>query len=229
MRKSQGRVAEVQLRSGEARLLIACSDALVPEAGQYLLAAEKGAVQATPLFLAGEWSKGFQAAPPYPESWRPGTELALHGPLGKGFRLPGMTQRLALIALGDSNARLIPLANAASSDRFSVTLFSDAPLGELPPDLEAYPLKDAKESLNWADFFALDVPLERLEALADVFGDNSQDLADRRGQVLVHASMPCSGMGDCGVCAVKVNRSWKLTCKDGPVFDLQAVLKGVNW
>jgi NAD(P)H-flavin reductase len=229
MRISKGRVAEVQLRSGEARLLIACPDKLVPAAGQYLLAAENEAIQATPLFPAGDWSKGFQAASPYPESWRPGSELNLYGPLGKGFHLPADTRRLALIATGESNARLMPLASASESDRYNVTLFSDAPLGELPPDLEAYPLKDANESLNWADFFALDVPLERLEALSDVFGDNSQDLADRRGQVLVHASMPCGGMGDCGVCAVKVRRSWKLACRDGPVFDLQAVLKGVSW
>ena len=229
MRISKGRVAEVQLRSGEARLLIACPETLAPETGQYLLAAEKGAVQATPLFPTGDWSKGFLAAPPYPESWRPGTELALNGPLGKGFRLPGMTQRLAMIALGESNARLLPLASVSESVRYSVTLFSDAPLGELPPDLEAYPLKEVGESLSWADFFAIDLPLEKLDILADQLGDSTQMPAELRGQVLVQAAMPCGGMGQCGVCALRVKHSWKLACKDGPVFDLQAVLKGVSW
>ena len=134
-----------------------------------------------------------------------------------------------MIATGESNARLMPLASTSKSDRYSVTLFSDAPLGELPPDLEAYPLKDLGESLSWADFFALDVPLNRLDALVEHFSDYSQRLTEVHGQVLVHAGMPCGGVGDCGVCAVKVRRSWKLACKDGPVFDLQAVLKGVRW
>lgn len=229
MRVSKGRVAEVQLRSGEARVLIACPEGLVPGTGQYLLGAEKGAVQATPLFPAGDWSQGFQAAPPYPESWRPGTELALYGPLGKGFRLPGLTQRLALIALGESTARLMPLANASNSERYSVTLFSDAPLGELPPDLEAYPLKDLGESLAWADFFALDVPLEKIEALGEQFGDLFQGLGELRGQALVHAGMPCGSIGECGACAVRVKRSWRLACQEGPVFDLGDLLKGVSW
>jgi dihydroorotate dehydrogenase electron transfer subunit len=229
MRTYQGRVAEVQLRLGEALALISCPSEAVPAAGQYLLAVQTGAIQATSLFIADGWSQGFLAAQPYPRSWRPGTELSLYGPLGRGFRLPAATRRLALIALGDSNARLMPLVSSSESEGWSATLFSDAPLGELPPDLEAYPLKDLGESLSWADFFALDVPLERLDALAEHFSDYSQSLAEEHGQVLVHTSMPCSGMGECGVCAVRVKRSWKLACRDGPVFDLRAILKGVSW
>jgi NAD(P)H-flavin reductase len=34
------------------------------------------------------------------------------------------------------------------------------------------------------------------------------------------AAMPCSGLADCGVCAVPARRGYKLACKDGPVFDL---------
>jgi hypothetical protein len=229
MRTFTGRVAEVQLHSGVAGALIACPSEIVPAAGQYLLAVQAGAILATPLFLADSWDRGFLAAPPYPESWRPGTELSLYGPLGKGYRLPADTQRLGLIALGDTNARLLPLTSAAKSERYSVTLFSEAPLGDLPPDLEAYPLKDLQESLSWADFLAVDVPLDRLESLVEHFGNYSQELAELRGQVLVQAVMPCGGLGECSVCAVKVKRSWKLACKDGPVFDLQGIIKGVSW
>ena len=225
MRTYTGRVAEVQLHLGEASVLIACPPEVVPTAGQYLLAVHEGSIQATPLFLADSWSQGFLAAPPFPGSWRPGTELSLYGPLGRGFELPADIQRLALIALGNTNARLMPLASTSKSNRYSITLFSDAPLAELPPDLEAYPLQDLQESLSWADFYAVDAPLDRLESLAEQF-NNSPAL---RGQVLVQASMPCSTLGECGVCAVKVKRSWKLTCKDGPVFDLQGILKGVGW
>jgi hypothetical protein len=110
-----------------------------------------------------------------------------------------------------------------------MTLFSDAPLAELPPDLEAYPLQDLQESLSWADFYAVEAPLDRLESLGEHFSNTPQGLPALRGQVLVQACMPCSTLGDCGVCAVKVRRSWKLTCKDGPVFDLQGILKGAGW
>jgi hypothetical protein len=228
MRTYLGRVAEVQLHFGQASILIACPSEVAPAAGQYLLAIHEGEIQATPLFLADNWSKGFLAAPPFPDSWRPGSELSLYGPLGRGFHLPADIQRLGLIALGDTNARLLPLASTSKSNRYSITLFSDAPLAELPPDLEAYPLDDLQESLSWADFYAVDTPPENIAALAEYFSDSPEGLASIRGQVLVHTSMPCSSLGECGVCAVKVKRSWKLTCKDGPVFDLQGILKGVD-
>jgi len=228
MRTYPGRVAEVQLHLGEASVLIACPPEVVPATGKYLLAVHEGSIQATPLFLADSWSQGFLAAPPYPGSWRPGSELSLFGPLGQSFHLPADIQRLALIALGDTNARLLPLASSSRSDRYSITLFSDAPLAELPPDLEAYPLQDLQESLSWADFYAVEAPLDRLESLVEHFSNTAQGLPALRGQVLVQACMPCSTLGECGVCAVKVKRSWKLTCKDGPVFDLQGILKGVG-
>jgi hypothetical protein len=227
MRTLPGRVAEVQLHLGEASALIACPAEVVPTAGQYLLAIDQNSIQTTSLFLADAWSQGFLAAPPFPGSWQPGTSLSLYGPLGRGFHLPMDVQRLALIALGETNARLLPLATASLVDNLSITLFSDAMFRELPSSMEAYPLNDLQESVSWADFIAVDVPLESLDQLAEYFSTASQGLF-ARGQVLVRTSMPCSTFGDCGVCAVKVKRSWKLACKDGPVFDLQALLKGVG-
>lgn len=229
MRRFSGRVAEVQLHSGQASALITCPPESVPAAGQYLLAITDGSIQATPLFLAEYWNQGFLAAPPYPETWRPGTELSLYGPSGKGYHLPADVRRLALIALGDTNARLLTFVRESSQNRYHVTLFSDAPLAEIPPDLEAYPLNDLQEFLSWADFYAMDAPLISLNSLPEKFNNPPQGLAAIRGQVLVQAPMPCSTLGDCGVCAVKIKRSWKLTCKDGPVFDLQGILEGIDW
>ncbi len=227
MRTYPGWVAEVKLHAGEAKALIACPSEAIPSAGQYLLAIHEGAIQATPLFLTNTWNQGFLAAPPYPDVWQPGTELALYGPFGRGFQLPGNPQHLALVAFGSTNARLLPLVEASVFDRHGVTLFSDAPLGELLSDLEAYPLSDLPESFSWADFYAIDAPLGRLDFVIQQFINSFQDLTALRGQVLVHASMPCSTLGECGICAVKVNRSWKLACIDGPVFDLQDILKGM--
>ncbi len=224
MQIRQGRVAELRLHLGEVCAVIACPSELVPAAGQYLLAAQPGAIQASPLFLAGSARGGFLAAPSFPKSWGPGTELALYGPLGSGFHLPADTRRMALIVLGGTKARLMPLVDAAREAYYNVTLFAEAPFSGLPPDLEAYPLRDVEDALSWADFFAVDLPLEELESLAEYFAD----APGGRGQVLVHASMPCGSLADCGVCAVKVKKSWKLACKDGPVFDLQDLLEGVR-
>ena len=228
MRTITGRVAEIQLHLGEASALIACPAEIVPTAGQYLLAIDQDSIQTTPLFLADDWSQGFLAAPPFPGSWQPGTSLSLYGPLGRGFRLPMDVQRLALIALGETNARLLPLATNSQADDLNITLFSDAALNELPSSMEAYPLHDLQDSVSWADFIAVDVPLENLDQLVEYFSIATQGLSSPHGQVLVQTTMPCSTFGDCGVCSVKVKRSWKLACKDGPVFDLQAVFKGVG-
>ena len=228
MRTIAGRVAEIQLHLGEASALIACPPEIVPTAGQYLLAIDQDSIQTSPLFLADAWSQGFLAAPPFPGSWQPGTSLSLYGPLGRGFRLPMDVQRLALIALGETNARLLPLATNSLTDNLNITLFSDAALKELPSSMEAYPLSDLQDLISWADFVAVDVPLENLDQLVEYFSIVSQSLSSPRGQVLVQTTMPCSTFGDCGVCAVKVKRSWRLACKDGPVFDLQAVLKGIG-
>ena len=229
MQRSVGHIAELQLFSGEQKALITCPREIVPSPGQYLLAAEKDAIQATPIFPAGTWQHGFQLTGPFPSSWRPGTELTLSGPVGHGFHLPADIQRLALIGLGNTSARLLPLVKELKSPRASITLFSDAHSSHLPPDVEAYPIQDLAEVFGWADFFGIEVPLGRIETLAAVFNQPDMNPAGLRGQVLVQADMPCCGLGKCGVCALKVKRNWRFTCEDGPVFDLAEVIMGLRW
>jgi hypothetical protein len=229
MGRTMGYVAELGLVAGEEQVRIACSPEFVPAPGQYLMGASRGAVQATPLFLTGKWKQGFLAPKPFPSEWQPGTELTLYGPLGTGFSLPGDVQRLALIASGETHSRLLPLAGQLQYPQANITLFSDAPLADLPPELEVYPMQDLPEYLNWADFYAVDAPIERLGTLQALFNYPDGRLASIRGQVLVHSSMPCLGLGRCGVCAVKVKRAWKHACEDGPVFELADVIKEASW
>ena len=229
MRRISGLVAELGLSAGEEKALIACPAETIPAPGQYLLAVEGGAIQATTLFSTGLWKQGFLAAKPFPATWQPGTGLTLFGPLGNGFRLPADVQRLALVAMGNTSSRLLPLVNNLKLPQANITLFSDAQSADLPPDVEAYPIRDLPASLDWADFFAVDSPLESLETLGAVFNQSAQRPAGLRGQVLVQTNMPCCGLGKCGVCALRVDRDWKLSCEDGPVFDLADVLKGSSW
>lgn len=229
MRRLSGLVAELGLLAGEERALIACPAETIPAPGQYLLAAERGAIQATTLFHAGTWKQGFLVTRPFPSTWQPGTELTLFGPLGNGFRLPADVQRLALIALGDTSSRLLPLVSNLKMPQASITLFSDAQSTDLPPEVEAYPIQDLPASLDWADFFAVDSPMESLETLAALFNQPAQRSPGLRGQVLVQTNMPCCGLGKCGVCALRVKQAWKMSCEDGPVFDLPDVLKSSSW
>jgi len=137
VRTYQGIIRQVQLDHwGRAGAGIACPQAAIPAPGQYLLARaidDREAVLGTALFTAGGDGDGFLAAPPIPSVWEPGTRLELRGPIGRGLRLPDHTRRLALLALGETPARLLPFA-ALALDRpeTSVALFTDASLPWLP-------------------------------------------------------------------------------------------------
>ena len=219
-----GRVVEIRSEPGGAEAVIACPAGAIPAPGQYTLAAAAGDVLGTALFLAKSREDGFQAAQPLPAGWEPGTQLALRGPLGHGFRLPDSLQRLALVACGESITRLLPLASAALARQVAVTLFSDLRLPALPAALEAFPLEALREALAWADFLAMDVPIEDLDKLGDRLGLAAGGKSLYPGQALVQTPMPCAGLAECGACAVKTRRGWKLACEDGPGFDLKAIL-----
>jgi Iron-sulfur cluster binding domain of dihydroorotate dehydrogenase B len=224
MGHSNGRIIEIRLDAGGLmEALIACPDEAIPQAGQYLHASDMNDPQevlGVSLFLAEKSIHGFWAASPIPVSWRPGTYLDLVGPLGHGFELPRVVQRLGLVALGDSVARLMPLIGQIEKSHSGITLFTDLPLPRMPALLEAYPLASLKQVLDWPDFLAFDLPLQRLPELRDVLGLRDGSGLYTPSQVLVTPPMPCAGLANCGACAVPARRGWKLACEDGPVFDL---------
>ncbi len=216
-----GKVIEVQLRPGDARAAwIACPPKAIPAPGQYLLAWDTAAALGTALFRAGAESDGFLAAPPIPDEWEPGSPLRLRGPLGQGFRLPTQVRRLALAALGETAERLLPLAEPLPGRKLDVALVSDAALPSLPASVEIHPLHALPEVLSWADFLALDLPLEALPRLRTVLGTASGRGLPCPAQALVSTPMPCAGLAECGACAVPARGGWKHACLDGPVFDL---------
>jgi len=229
MGQNRGRVREIRLgASGQVEVSIFCPAAAIPAPGQYLLAtdpADLAAVIGTPLFAVETTNQGFWSAPLHPVSWGPGTDLELVGPLGHGFSLPGNLQRLGLVALGDTASRLLPLVDQTVQTSAGMTLFTDLSLSMLPFALEVYPLASLKETLDWPDYLAIDVPMERLEAVRNVLGLAHGAVLPCPTQVLVTTPMPCAGLGQCGACAVPGHRGWKLACEDGPVFDL----KGISW
>ena len=219
-----GRVIEIRLDAGGLReALIACPLEATPKAGQYIHASDledSGEALGTPLYLAEKSPQGFWAAPPIPNSWKPGMNVALSGPLGHGFAIPREVQRLGLVARGETVSRLMPLIGPAGPSRRAVALFTDLPLPRMPSLLEAYPLVSLLDALDWPDFLVVDLPLQRLPELNSALRNPHRSGLPCPGQVLVTTFMPCVGLAQCGACAVPVRKGWKLACEDGPVFDL---------
>jgi NAD(P)H-flavin reductase len=153
-------------------------------------------------------------------AWKPGDVLALRGPLGRGFSVPLSARKIGLIAFDDSPARLRGLIQPALKRDASIVLLCASNVDHLPDEVEVQPLSALDDVLKWADYIAADVMRENLSELKERLSRSQQPSAWREAQVLVHTQMPCGGVAECGVCALTTKSSWKLICKDGPVFDL---------
>jgi hypothetical protein len=224
MRTFDAFVKELRFDTGESPTAwIACPTEVIPAPGQYISAwslHDGAAPLPTPLFPAQLSPDGFLAAPPVPRTWEPGSPLELSGPLGCGFHLPVTTRRLALVALGETVARLNPLVSLAVQTDIAVALFSSAPVRNIPAAVEIFPIHDLPDALNWADLLLIDLPIEALSHLRITLRLQAEDHLPCPAQVLVMTSMPCSGLAECGACYVPGRRKWKQACQDGPVFDL---------
>ena len=170
--------------------------------------------------------KGVLSLGPLPGHWQPGDWLIVQSPQGRGFTLPSAARRVGLVAKNVSAVRLLALVAPALAQDAAISLFCDpvpAPdiLNCLPSTIEVNPLSEMIENLGWADYLAVDVELAALDQLAAFL---PQTEIQCEAQVLVHTSMPCRGLGNCGVCAVETTHGWRMVCEDGPVFPLKELL-----
>ena len=232
MHTDTGKISLIQIEpSGERTAQVDCQPKVLPQPGQYLQAHnpnETEAVLGSSLFPVGMPSSidnkpdtGTISLGPIPRSWHPGTILELRGPLGHGFSIPPGISSLGLIAMGESASRLLPLVPSALANRTDVAIFSDGPLPPMPPAVEIQPLKAISEAVAWADFLVLDLPLEELHKLRNLLDLDPHEFLSCPAQVLITTPMPCAGIGECRVCAIpKSRKGYALTCKDGPVFNL---------
>jgi hypothetical protein len=232
MQNYVGNLSEFQLSvDGKKTGRITCPDKAIPGPGQYLLAHASDDMDTTvaEVLYSSEQEPGsgrirgsFLAAPSIPENWQLGIHLHLRGPLGKGFRLPASIRNLALATLSDTPSRLLPLLAYADNIALFTSSLSFSPL---PSSIEINPLNELRDALHWADFLALDVPIERLPELPQILGLTQDPYLPCPAQALVITPMPCGGLADCGVCAVATRKTYQLACKDGPVFDLKELLR----
>jgi hypothetical protein len=123
--------------------------------------------------------------------------------------------------MGESFSRLIPFIRLSLDRNAAVALFTDCALPLLPTAVEVYPLLDLPGALAWADFIGIDLPIDALDSLRPHLGLQPGSDLPCQAQVLIYSHMPCGGTAECCACAVPGKRNPKLSCKDGPVFDLQ--------
>jgi dihydroorotate dehydrogenase electron transfer subunit len=231
-----GTITEIELgQDGHLRAVISCPGEAIPAPGQYIQAHKSNhedAVVPVSLFLGG-WVEGekdpsskFITAPPIPSDWQPGVNLTLRGPLGKGFIVPQTAKRLGLVPLGDTIARLLPLAKIALQSGVEVAIFTDALLPRLPTQVEANPLRALPEALSWVDFLAFDGSPDSFNRIGQTLSLPPGSPLPCPTQVLVDIPMPCGGLADCGVCATRgKGRKYQLACVDGPVFPWEEVFR----
>jgi dihydroorotate dehydrogenase B-like protein len=224
MQIGQGQVVELILQDGLRSARLSCPGNLIPAPGQYLLAGDNSSsLLPVPLFYTDSAPLGFIAAPPFPDLWNPGHKLHLRGPLGRGFTLPALSRRVALVAHEDMSARLRGLIRPALKQIASVVLVCDSVSDSLPDDVEVQPSSTLSEVCEWADYIAVDVARENLPELRQRLGNLNQLPAMKEAQVLVRTPLPCGSLAECGVCAVTLRSNWMMACKDGPVFDWKDV------
>jgi dihydroorotate dehydrogenase electron transfer subunit len=104
-----------------------------------------------------------------------------------------------------------------------ITLLCEAANQDLPEEVEVQPLNVMSEVIPWADYFAMEVPREKVSDMRASLEQAGWVKLRLKAQVLISTPMPCGGVAECGVCAVRVKDDWKMACKDGPVFDLKDI------
>jgi hypothetical protein len=224
MHTGQGQVFELILEDGYRHVRVSCPSNLIPAPGQYLLAGDRSdSPLPVPLFHTDSAPQGFIAAAPIPDSWHPGLELHLRGPLGHGFSLPFSARKVGLIACEHSPARVRGLIRPALQQNAAVVLVCNSSVENLPDEVEVHPMSALQDIVEWADYLAFDIAREKLNQLREGLGKLNQIAAGKESQILVHTPIPCGGVAECGICTVTLKSNWKLACKDGPVFDWQDI------
>jgi dihydroorotate dehydrogenase electron transfer subunit len=170
---------------------------------------------------------------------KPGDDLPVFGPLGRGYSITASAQNLLLVAGGVGVAAVIALADEAIAAGRSVTLLQGArsanklyPPHLLPQDVEAVSATDdgstgyrgvvtdlLPEYLPWADQVFACGPTPMFAGMAKVLRAAK---SRKPVQALLEERMGC-GTGICYGCAVFTRRGVRLVCKDGPRFELRSV------
>lgn len=220
MHTGKGQVAELILEDGLRLVRLTCPANLIPFPGQYLLAGDgSDAPLPVALFYTDSSPQGFIATGQPSNSWNPGRELSLRGPLGRGFTVPSACRKIGLIAFEASPARLNGLIQPALQREAAIVLVCASAPDHLPDAVEVQPMSALEEVVEWADYVAGDISRENFSQVRERLKKIDQRMVKTGAQALIHIPILCGGIAECGVCAVTLKSGWKLACTEGPVFD----------
>ena len=192
---------------------IASTQAMIPAPGQFVMALHETemAPRRIPLFPSAIHSDGFSSTL-VPSHWRPGDRLDLLGPLGHGFSPAAASRRWLLASYLERQCALLPLIERGLETGAEIAYWGCSSTS-LDPAVEV--IADLTEGLRWAEYAALEINLESLEKLRELWRGVD---APPSAQVLLRTDLPC-GFGACQACAAPWQRGVQLACVNGPVFD----------
>ncbi len=165
-------------------------------------------------------------APPIPTSWEPGFQLNGKGPQGNGFHIPAQTRKLSLVCYHPAPQLILGLERLVRSTGCETNLFWNRPADidpilPLQSHLEVVSITEVEEAFLWADYVAIDIPIQNLPEILLLRDKLGSAIHGKPIEILIRIDMPCGGIGECGICSIPTHKkSWKLACKDGPVFRL---------
>lgn len=166
---------------------------------------------------------------------RAGDVFDLLAPLGRAIEFDVSARHVLLIGEGMRVVNLIAIAHDAVANGREVVLVAPSPVEDgaqagqgvgvslahlLSPEIE-YRMDDGMnpEVIAWADAIVASGSPELYRALSDAIRAARYRLESGFARGLIDLPMPC-GTGLCYACAVDTSRGVKLTCVEGPAFDL---------
>ena len=164
----------------------------------------------------------------------PGQLLSIIGPVGKPFRFRQKLRNILLIAYHTTPAALLLMLPPLLAKQVSITLVlmgsaRGYETNHLPEEIEVVQAEDDLTwpdmvmTLGWADqAFVLVGAGDEMSYFSDIMRlmrARHSDIPANYVFGVLQRELPC-GVGACHACMLSLRGSLKLTCVDGPAFDL---------
>ena len=151
-------------------------------------------------------------------SWEIGDQVYIRGPVGTGFKIPEYFSNLFCITLGQKYGSLYQIMDHATKKRKNVAYMCNSGNLLIPESVEVVFTDTINENLAWADMILIEMDNNE-------FRNNSKLLekilnSGKPSEVLLYRPILCAGESECLICSVKTKTSYRKTCQNGSVYQL---------
>ena len=158
---------------------------------------------------------------PEESRWELGDLVTLKGPIGSGFSDLSLYQNILLINFGMDTGVLSAVSEVGLKANKNIAISTTNHDIQFPPSVEIILPGSIEESIEWADFIAVDIDRDNLPIKIELF--SKIELVNTPCELLIYCPILCSGNADCMVCTVNTKQGKVKTCKLGQVFDLKSL------